>query len=943
MLSARSHRRARPAVLALTAAMVLSGAVAAGAATTPASTFSITGVDASTGATTSSGAAGATVTGHALDWTLNYRNTTGGVANVDIRDRIDTNHAYVPGTLRVPAGMAPRWSTDGGATFTGVEPAAGVDAVGALGANADGVAPVPVQPPATGFVGGNVGGDGYEALFIDGNIYNLHHHRPAGGGGALTLIDCHSKTTGARCPGYGASGTYFSPIAGDPIGTGPDTLRTPQVPAAFADQATGRIWFPVSIGVTNEYGVACADVRNGVSCGYTQLGTGAFPASLNGGGAIGSRFYAVDEVGAIHCFDTATATACAGLAGPAGAPAPQSAPNTAGSILQVFDDRYVFASTGEGDNSRDLICLDTSTGNACPGFPIRGYGGVYSGATLNTPLAPILSTTGAVTGICGSAQPGPPAPPWRCFDLTGAPVPVPFTQTPGTTVNWVAFGSITRIRTKLYFAETNAATQATYRCWDYAIAAPCAGFVPATTGAVVRAYTLRQDPSAPDCIWEVGDAGVFEVFSATFGGTECALSQAVVTADPQAAYCDGATGHVRGWRSLLLTGITAADYTGAVVTVTGIDGSAVPGWDARVFTNADQTIDLSSIPVTGNTARISVSVGLNGVAAGITATATVTFDGDPAQVCFRTRVGAAQCSATPPVSNDAVAVTTLPGGISDAPLGNRAGAAAFEVANIASACPVGNVGAQGPAGADLAVTKDASRSSISANGAITWTAKVTNNGATAASGAVLVDDPSLPVMFTLVSSTAGTCTKTAPVRCELGTIAPGATVTVTLVGRAREAGTLTNTARVSAAGGDGVASNNVAAATTRVTASVRLTKVADRTTLLAGGRVRYVLRASNPTGVRLARVRVCDRLPGGLAFVSAVPRATRSSGRYCWSAGALQAHSSTTMRITTRSLAGTGGRLTNVATVSASGVAPKTARRAVRVLGASARGGGVTG
>jgi hypothetical protein len=67
-----------------------------------------------------------------------------------------------------------------------------------------------------------------------------------------------------------------------------------------------------------------------------------------------------------------------------------------------------------------------------------------------------------------------------------------------------------------------------------------------------------------------------------------------------------------------------------------------------------------------------------------------------------------------------------------------------------------------------------------------------------------------------VKTTAGTCAGSAPVRCELGTIAPGATVNVTLIGRARVAGSLVNGVTVSAPQPDPVPANIVAKATTAV-------------------------------------------------------------------------------------------------------------------------------
>jgi len=246
--------------------------------------------------------------------------------------------------------------------------------------------------------------------------------------------------------------------------------------------------------------------------------------------------------------------------------------------------------------------------------------------------------------------------------------------------------------------------------------------------------------------------------------------------------------------------------------------------------------------------------------------------------------------------------------------------------------------------ADLEVVKFANRTAVDGNQPITWTIAVTNRGPQAASGVVAIDQPSLPVTFTRVSTTAGSCTQASPVRCALGAIASGATVTLTLTGRPRVAGSLVNTVRLSSESGDPVSSNDVASTTTVVRGALRVRKTADRTSVRAGGRIRYAIRVTNPSSIPVENVRVCDRLPSGLAFVSASPRATRSDGRYCWSLGTLAADASKTVRLVVRALRGTRGGRTNTATVTGRGARARSdASPAVNVLAAGVRGGGVTG
>jgi hypothetical protein len=154
-------------------------------------------------------------------------------------DPITGNQSFVPGSLKTPPGLAPRWSTNGGGSHGTTEPASGVNAVGASGTSVDGSTggQAQSQPPTGGFAAPNAGGDGWEALFIGANVYNVHHHAVYN---AVNQIDCHVKSTGATCPGYPA--TYVFPEAGRPLGTGPNTLLTSFNPAAAV--AGTKIYFP---------------------------------------------------------------------------------------------------------------------------------------------------------------------------------------------------------------------------------------------------------------------------------------------------------------------------------------------------------------------------------------------------------------------------------------------------------------------------------------------------------------------------------------------------------------------------------------------------------------------------------------------------------------------------------------------------------------------------
>jgi uncharacterized repeat protein (TIGR01451 family) len=97
---------------------------------------------------------------------------------------------------------------------------------------------------------------------------------------------------------------------------------------------------------------------------------------------------------------------------------------------------------------------------------------------------------------------------------------------------------------------------------------------------------------------------------------------------------------------------------------------------------------------------------------------------------------------------------------------------------------------------DLFVTKDDLPDPVQLNGQLTYTIVVGNNGPDAATQVTLADPLPAGTTFVSVSTTQGTCSGGAIVSCNLGTIAKGQTVTITLVVTANQAGTLTNTATV---------------------------------------------------------------------------------------------------------------------------------------------------
>jgi len=119
---------------------------------------------------------------------------------------------------------------------------------------------------------------------------------------------------------------------------------------------------------------------------------------------------------------------------------------------------------------------------------------------------------------------------------------------------------------------------------------------------------------------------------------------------------------------------------------------------------------------------------------------------------------------------------------------------------------------------DLAITKSGSPATQDlGTGNITWTMVVTNNGPSADTGVKISDPMPAGNTFVSASSTQGTCTGGAILNCDIGPMAAGAQVTITLVTTPSATGTQTNTAVVSGDRPETTLANNTATATVQIT------------------------------------------------------------------------------------------------------------------------------
>ncbi len=195
---------------------------------------------------------------------------------------------------------------------------------------------------------------------------------------------------------------------------------------------------------------------------------------------------------------------------------------------------------------------------------------------------------------------------------------------------------------------------------------------------------------------------------------------------------------------------------------------------------------------------------------------------------------------------------------------NNAGATAtgFTVVPTGNTAPVTVVPA-----ADLSIAKTDSPDPVTVGKDLTYSLLVTNHGPQDAAGVTVTD--ALPAGATFVSSstTAGSCSGTATVACTIGTLANGASATVTIVVTPGSVGQLSNTATVSSTTDDPVAANDSSTATTTVSpleADLSIAKSDSPDPVTVGSPLTWTLAVANHGPDAAAGVTVTDVLPSGV-------------------------------------------------------------------------------
>lgn len=595
--------------------------------------------------------------GDVLNWVVDYTDKgSAAPASATITDPINgapSAQTYVPGSLKVPPGWSPSWSTDG-TTFQGSDTGAATTAVRAGnpsarqgGTNLSADLLPPLQSVATA-----TGGDGYTPILYraGGKVeaWNLFHHSTA----PAAVVVCTDLNTGQACAG----GPWPKPInaAPGPLGSGATSdLATASMERIIRDpDHANLVYYPAFASAT--VGVACLDLEARADCGYWPLlDRGGSPSSVNNIGGLVEHdgdLYGIASTGQVLCLVIASHQPCAGQPYAAIVPPNGDRPATPRSDYlgwMITANGKVFASSSPLDSSAGqrppaIGCFDPGTKATCDGWTtphVVGSAGSYS---YN---AYVGYDTGAhADRVCATVT--SPAMRSTCFDFGGTAVTAP-TEFDGLPSGAQAFSPETITTSdghlRSYFGIWGGSVAGATVCHDWTAGAACAGFpLPAThptvNGGATRDYGYAYD-STSGCLFGLGDAGVLFSVDPDTARTPCLHSGASVTMKPSAYYCDGGTGHVQGYQNARLENIDVADVDLAASTATVTDNGTTI---ANPSFGADGSLDLSGISASAHPS-INVTTHLvlkNG--SDFTGTnhpaLVVAFHGDAPQVCFQTKV-----------------------------------------------------------------------------------------------------------------------------------------------------------------------------------------------------------------------------------------------------------------------------------------------------------------
>jgi len=222
--------------------------------------------------------------------------------------------------------------------------------------------------------------------------------------------------------------------------------------------------------------------------------------------------------------------------------------------------------------------------------------------------------------------------------------------------------------------------------------------------------------------------------------------------------------------------------------------------------------------------------------------------------------------------------------------------------------------------ADLSVTKE-DEGPLLPGADIVYTITVRNDGPGDATDVQVTDDIPEGTTFVSADASQGSCSEAGgTVTCDLGSLADGASATITLTVGTEMAGLVENTATVSANEPDPEEDDNSDTETTNVvsvTTDLAITKAAESDPVAPGEDLVYLIGVRNRGPSDAGAVRVTDEVPEGTTFISADPsqgECGEESGTVTCDLGGLERLHDATVTLTVE--AGEAGQAINTAMVS---------------------------
>jgi uncharacterized repeat protein (TIGR01451 family) len=221
--------------------------------------------------------------------------------------------------------------------------------------------------------------------------------------------------------------------------------------------------------------------------------------------------------------------------------------------------------------------------------------------------------------------------------------------------------------------------------------------------------------------------------------------------------------------------------------------------------------------------------------------------------------------------------------------------------------------------ADLSITKSDSPDPVGVGQNLTYTLAVANAGPSDARNVSVTDTLPGGVSFVSATPSQGSCSQASGVvTCSLGTVADGATPSVTVVVTPGSNGTISNTASVSSTTSDPANGNNSDTEDTVVQprADLSVTKGDAPDPVVAGNQLTYTMVVANNGPSTAQSVVLTDPLPAGTSFVSADGGGSLAGGSVTWNLGSMVNGASTTVHLTVAVNANRTAPVSNTATVS---------------------------